>query len=212
MAARRPLLPRSCRVARPFSCAGAVCSDLAARGSAGLRARSADEVAVRRRAGLQAPPNGRHLTFELPGLPDALDDVELAAVQEATPGDLAAPTHEEAGFAEPRVVEEEHAALRLQRAVDAPPERLEVPTRDMRVPEAEEANVELARRLPLEDIGEDVVGRAAGPRAVQLEHLGDGVDGGHVIGVPEEVPGPDPGPGRELEGVAGRRDRLERRL
>lgn len=30
--------------------------------------------------------------------------------------------------------------------------------------EAEEADVELAWRLPLEDVGEDVVGRAAGPR------------------------------------------------
>ena len=54
----------------------------------------------------------------------------------------------------------------------------------MRVPEAEE-DVELARRPSLEDVGEEVVGRAAGPRAVQLEHLGDGVDGSHAIRVPE---------------------------
>src|SRR5207248_7358413 len=114
-------------------------------------------------------------------LPEALDDVELAAVREATPGDLARRAHEVAGVAEPRVVDEEHPALGLQRAADELPERLEVPARHVRVPEAEEADVELARRLPLEDVGEHVVGRAARPRTVQLEHLGDGVDGGHAI-------------------------------
>src|ERR671918_379041 len=146
------------------------------RRSAGLRARGGDEVAVRRRADGQAPPDARHLALELPRFPEALDDVELAAVREATPGDLAGRAHEVAGVAEPRVVDEEHPALRLQRAADELPERLEVPARHVRVPEAEEADVEVARRLPLEDVGEDVVGRAAGPGAVQLEHLGDGVD------------------------------------
>src|ERR671924_722275 len=164
------------------------------RRSAGLRARGGDEVAVRRRADAQAPPSGRDLALQFPRLPEALDDVELAAVREATPGDLAGRAHEVAGVAEPRVVDEEHPALRLQRAPDEPPERLEVPAWNVRVPEAEEAEVELARRLPLEDVGEDVVGRAAGPRAVQLEHLGGGVDGSDAIRVPEEVPGPDPGP------------------
>src|SRR5919109_2041235 len=182
------------------------------RRSAGLRARGGDEVTVHRRADAQAPSDGRDLALELPWLPEALDDVELAAVREATPGDLAGRAHEVARVAEPRVVDEEHAALRLQRATDELPERLEVPAPHVRVPEAEETDVELPRRLPLEDVGEDVVGRAARPRAVQLEHLGDRIDGGDAISVPEEVPGPEPGPRGELEDVAARPERLERRL
>ena len=55
-------------------------------------------------------------------------------------------------------------------------------------------------------------GRVAGPRAVQLEHLGDGIDGGHVARVLKEVPSPDPRPCGELEDVAARPERLERRL
>ena len=78
---------------------------------------------------------------------------------------------EVAGVAEPRVVDEEHPPVGLQRSTDELPERLEVPARHVRVPEAEEADVELARRLPREDVGEDVLGRTARPRAVQLEHL-----------------------------------------
>src|SRR5436309_15457072 len=114
----------------------------AQRQSASLRSRGGDEVAVRRRADAQAHPAGRHFALELSGLPDALDDVELAAVREAAPGDLAGRAHEMAGVAEPRVVNEEHPALRLQRAADELPERLEVPGRHVRVPEAEEADVE----------------------------------------------------------------------
>src|SRR5581483_5891 len=177
-----------------------------------IRARGGDEVAVRRRADAQAPPNGCDLPLELRRLPGSLDDVELAAVREPAPGDLARRGHEVAGVAQLRVVHEEHPAVRLQRAADQPPERLEAPARHMRVPEPDEAGVELTRRLPLEDIGEDVLGRVAGPRAVQLEHLGDGVDGGHALRVPEEVSRPDPGPGGELEDVAARPELLERRL
>src|ERR671929_82586 len=84
----------------------------------------------------------RRFALELCRLPEALDDVELAAVREATPRDLAGRAHEVAGVAEPRVVDEENPALRLQRAADALPERLEVPGRHVRVPEPEEADVE----------------------------------------------------------------------
>lgn len=187
------------------------CFDLP--GTSGTPVQYTAEIgSVRRRADAQAPPDGRHHALELPRLPEALHDVEHTAVREATPGDLAGRAHEVAGVAEPPVVDEEHPALRLQGAADELPERLEVPARHVRVPEAEEADVELARRLPLEDVGQDVVGRAAGPRAVQLEHLGDGVDGGRAIRVPDEVSGPDPGPGGELEDVAARPERLERRF
>src|SRR5438132_12947384 len=85
------------------------------RASAGLRARGGDEVAVRRRADTQAPPERRHLALELTRVPETLDDVELAAVREATPGDLAGRAPEVPGVAEPRVVAEDHPALRLQR-------------------------------------------------------------------------------------------------
>ena len=117
-----------------------------------------------------------------------------------------------AGVAEPRVVDEEHPPGGLQRSTDELPERLEVQARHVRVPEAEEADVELARRLPCEDVGEDVLGRPAGSRAVQLQHLRTGVDGRHAIGVPEEAQRPDPGSRGELEDVPARAERVERRL
>jgi hypothetical protein len=80
------------------------------------------------------------------------------------------------------------------------------------VPEPEEADVELAGRLPSEDIGEDILGCAACPGAVQLEHLVDGVDGGHTIRKAEELLGPHSCSGGELEDVTPRSERFERSL
>ena len=72
------------------------------------------------------------------------------------------------------------------------------------MPEAEEADVELTRRLPLKHISEDILSRTARPRAVQLEHLGDCVDGRHTIRIAKELLGPQPAPGSELEDVSPR--------
>jgi hypothetical protein len=142
----------------------------------------------------------------------SFDEVELTTIREATPGDLARRAHHVASEAKPSVVDEEHAALRLQRPTHELPERVEEPTRNVRVPETKEADVELTRRLPLKHVGEDILGRSARPRAVQLEHLGNCVDGGHRIRKAKELLGPHPGPGGELEDVTPRSERFERSL
>ena len=80
------------------------------------------------------------------------------------------------------------------------------------MPETEEADVQLTRRLPLEHIGDVILGRTGRPRAVQLEHLRNCIDGRHTIRGAQEPLCPQPGPGGELEDVTSRTERFERCL
>jgi hypothetical protein len=81
----------------------------------GPSSRRGDEVAVRRSGHGEGPPDSRNLALKLRRLPQGLDEVELTTIREATPGDLAGRAHHVASEAKASVVDEEHAARRLQR-------------------------------------------------------------------------------------------------
>src|SRR5207344_1382723 len=93
-----------------------------------------DEMRVRSRAGAELPAERRELALELGQGPEALHDLELATVGQAPPRDLAARADGVTRSAEVRVVEEEHTAVRFQRALDELPEGLEAPFRDVGEP------------------------------------------------------------------------------
>ena len=65
--------------------------------------------------------------LELGRGPEAFHDLELATVGEAPPHDFTARADGVTRIAEVRVVDEEHAAVRFQRALDELAEELEAP-------------------------------------------------------------------------------------
>jgi hypothetical protein len=74
----------------------------------------------------------------------------------------------------------------------------------VREPEAEEADVVAAARPPAPEIGDDVLhARAPDAQAVQLDHLGRGVERAQRARVPRQVPRPQARPAGELEHIAG---------
>jgi hypothetical protein len=140
---------------------------------------SVDEVPIRRLRRGEGPADRGEPRLELPRLPVALHDLELAPVGEAPHLPLVADAAVERVPA--GAVDDEDAAVRPQRARHRLPERFEALLGHVREPEAEEARVETARRRPREHVRLDVLDRLVeDARAAQRDHLGRRVDDGEA--------------------------------